>query len=61
MQLMVFDRWGRKLYEDSNYQNDWHADGLPDGVYYYRLKTVGLYETKIYKGSINILGSGMSQ
>ena len=41
--LEIFDRWGLKIYENSNYLNDW--DGLnyknkipvTDGVYYYIL------------------------
>lgn len=58
MELVIFDRWGRKLYEDSNYQSDWRAKGVPDGAYYYKLRTVGFYETDVYKGSITVLGSG---
>jgi len=58
MELVVFDRWGRKVYEDSNYQNDWRAEGASDGSYYFKLKTVGFYRTDSYKGSITVLGSG---
>ncbi|HAA10578.1 MAG TPA: hypothetical protein DCE41_02330 [Cytophagales bacterium] len=32
--LAVFDRWGKLLYSAENYQNDWEATDLPDGVYY---------------------------
>ncbi len=60
MELVVFDRWGRKLFDDSNYQSDWAAKGVPDGSYYFILKTVGFYKTEIYKGSITILGSGIT-
>lgn len=59
MELVVFDRWGRKIYDDSNYQSDWTAPGVPDGVYYFNLKTVGYYHTSVHKGSITVLGSGM--
>lgn len=58
MELVIFDRWGRKLYENSNYKSDWIAKGLPDGSYYYVLKTIGFYKTEKFKGSITILGSG---
>jgi hypothetical protein len=61
MELVIFDRWGRKLYENSNYKSDWHAEGVPDGSYYYILKTIGFYKTEKYKGSITILGSGLNQ
>jgi PKD repeat protein len=59
MELYVFDRWGRKIYSDANYQNDWKPEGLHDGVYYYELKTIGYYRTNKYKGSITLLGSGL--
>ena len=61
MELIVFDRWGRKIYDDSNYQGDWHANGVPDGSYYFKLRTVGFYNTENYKGSITILGSGITK
>jgi len=37
--VSVVNRWGKKVYENSDYQNDWDANGLADGIYYY---TVGL-------------------
>ncbi|MDO9256688.1 MAG: gliding motility-associated C-terminal domain-containing protein [Bacteroidales bacterium] len=61
MQLVIFDRWGRKVYESNNYKSDWIAAGVPDGSYYYILKTIGFYHTEIHKGSITVLGSGISQ
>ena len=61
MELLIFDRWGRKLYENSNYKSDWIAKGVPDGSYYYVLKTIGFYKTEKFKGSITILGSGITQ
>jgi gliding motility-associated-like protein len=42
--LMIFDRWGTKVYESSHYKNDWNGTGnvgskvskaLPSGTYYY--------------------------
>lgn len=36
--LRVFTRWGNQVFETDNYRNDWRAEGLPDGVYYYHLK-----------------------
>ena len=31
--LVVFNRWGNKVFEDPNYQNNWDGKDLPDGVY----------------------------
>ncbi|MCA8831856.1 DUF7948 domain-containing protein [Hymenobacter pini] len=36
--LQVFTRWGNKVFETDTYRNDWRADNLPDGLYYYLLK-----------------------
>lgn len=60
MELVIFDRWGRKIYESSNYKSDWEAKGIPDGSYFYILKTIGFYATESHKGSVTILGSGIT-
>jgi gliding motility-associated-like protein len=46
--LVIFNRWGNKVYEKTNYENDWEGNSnvkykigdkpLPVGVYYYVLK-----------------------
>jgi gliding motility-associated-like protein len=33
--LQIFSRWGRQVFESAAYHDDWAADGLPSGVYYY--------------------------
>ena len=55
MELFVLDRWGRKVFEDSNYQNDWDGDNLPDGTYYYKLNTYGYFRNKTYTGTVTII------
>jgi gliding motility-associated-like protein len=44
--LTVFNRWGKKVYESKDYQNDWDCDRHPSGVYYYVLSGSLLKETK---------------
>ncbi len=34
--LMVFNRWGSIVKEESGYKNDWDGGDLPAGTYYYR-------------------------
>jgi gliding motility-associated-like protein len=51
-QLVVFDRWGVKVYETSNYPNNWFASGVTDGTYYYVLT---LTNGKKYDGFVQIL------
>lgn len=53
--LIIFNRWGKKVYESENYQNDWNGEGLPDGVYFYVLKCTGFQSTDIFKGTVTIL------
>ncbi|CAN5272180.1 hypothetical protein BH09BAC5_BH09BAC5_15870 [soil metagenome] len=36
-QLMIYNRWGNKIYESPNYLNDWNGSGVSDGTYYYIL------------------------
>ena len=60
MELVIFDRWGRKIYESSDYKSDWIATGIPDGTYYYMLRTIGFYKTEKFRGSLTILGSGIN-
>ena len=54
--LVIFNRWGKKVYEASNYQNNWDGDRLDDGVYYYVLKCKGYFDDDEFYGSIMILG-----
>jgi gliding motility-associated-like protein len=48
--LEVYNRWGHVVYKNDNYQNDWDGTantgilldgdkGLPDGTYYYIVRT----------------------
>ncbi len=55
-ELVIYNRWGRKVYEASNYQNSWDGGGLNNGVYYYVLKCVGFYSNDEFMGSITIMG-----
>ncbi|MEO1448323.1 MAG: gliding motility-associated C-terminal domain-containing protein [Bacteroidota bacterium] len=51
-QLDIFDRWGRKVFTASPYQNDWGAEGVKAGTYYYRLR---VKETGVQKGGVAVL------
>ena len=35
--LVIFNRWGLKVYENTYYRNDWTGGDAPDGTYYYIL------------------------
>lgn len=40
-EIKIINRWQSTVYEKKGYQNDWRADGLSDGTYFYvlRIKT----------------------
>lgn len=42
--LSIYNRWGLKLFETTNYQNDWTGSKYPDGVYFYILSGPKLIE-----------------
>lgn len=44
--MEIFNRWGRKVYEQANYANNWGGDNQPAGVYYYLLTDRNGAQTK---------------
>jgi gliding motility-associated-like protein len=56
-EVNVYDRWGKRVLQTTNYQNDWAGtngtDVLADGEYYYFITSSG--SDKVYKGTITIL------
>ena len=50
--LVIYNRWGKLIYENTAYQNNWTGDEYPDGTYFYVLDIPKL--NKIYKGSVTI-------
>ena len=51
--LMVFNRWGTKVFEKADYQNNWNGDKQSDGVYYFILSAPKL--DKPVTGFVQIL------
>ncbi|MEE0947406.1 MAG: gliding motility-associated C-terminal domain-containing protein [Bacteroidales bacterium] len=54
-ELVVLDRRGKIVYRCKNYQNDWSAEGIPDGVYYFRLLIKHPSNSKINQGTLTII------
>jgi len=54
IRLEVFNRWGKKIYENLNYHNEWNGGGYADGVYYFII----IFPRNVIKpvnGSVTIL------
>ncbi len=56
--LVIFNRWGKIVYESTDYKNDWDGGKLPDGTYFYVLDCKGQTQNYNYKGSVMIWNSG---
>ena len=37
--IQIFNRWGKKVFEQSNYTDGWGKNNVPGGVYYYLLES----------------------
>lgn len=57
-ELLIFDRWGNLIFQASPYKNSWEGNynnvGLPEGAYYYVLKT-DVTNKKTLKGRVYII------
>ncbi|WP_443944161.1 gliding motility-associated C-terminal domain-containing protein [Pedobacter sp. AW1-32] len=55
-QLTIINRWGSTVYQSNKYLNDWTANGLSDGTYFYIVKVRnGSGDWLEYKGYITII------
>ncbi|MEB2773678.1 gliding motility-associated C-terminal domain-containing protein [Algoriphagus sp. D3-2-R+10] len=54
--VVIFNRWGDHVFTREDYQNDWQADGLGSGTYFYVLEVEEANgETKEFKGWIQVI------
>ncbi|MBS1505503.1 MAG: gliding motility-associated C-terminal domain-containing protein [Bacteroidetes bacterium] len=51
--LVITNRWGKEVFQSSNYNNKWDGGAESDGVYFYRLSTGG----QVFTGWVEILRS----
>lgn len=61
--LIVFNRWGQKVFEQASYNNGWEGtddkgENLPDGGYFWVLEVKESNgSTEVFKGSVSIIRS----
>ena len=53
--LIVYNRWGKKVYEASPYLNDWNGSNFPNGTYFYLLRTSKRSGEYKYDGTLTIM------
>jgi len=51
--IVIFNRWGNKIFEKEGYKNDLDGDGHSDGTYFYILELNDFAE-RIFKGTITV-------
>lgn len=57
-EISIVNRWGSPVYEKKGYQNDWTANGLSDGTYFYILKirdTASATTWQEFKGYVTVV------
>lgn len=52
----IFNRWGNKVYQWSDWNDPWDGGGSPSGTYYYVIEATGENGEKVeYKGQVTLL------
>ncbi|WP_162343044.1 T9SS type B sorting domain-containing protein [Cyclobacterium salsum] len=56
VEVLIFNRWGDLVFGAEDYQNDWAAEGLLSGTYYYQVRGVDARgNEKEYQGWIQVI------
>ena len=50
--LKIFNRWGKVLYKNTDYQDNWNGEDVPAGTYYYEIQ---LEDNASCKGWLQVL------
>ncbi|RDV16480.1 hypothetical protein DXT99_04570 [Pontibacter diazotrophicus] len=53
LELQVFNRWGKPVYQNNRYDNSWSATAMPAGIYYYHLTSSRTQ--KVFKGWVEVI------
>lgn len=55
-QIFVYSRWGNKVFQATNYNNDWDGDDLPAATYYFAIELNPIdFNAEPITGSVTIL------
>ncbi|MFC3197075.1 gliding motility-associated C-terminal domain-containing protein [Parapedobacter deserti] len=53
-EVLIFNRWGNEVYRSRNYQQDWTAQGIGEGTYYYMITLRKDGKETVHKGWVLI-------
>ncbi|HRZ43126.1 MAG TPA: choice-of-anchor L domain-containing protein [Bacteroidales bacterium] len=53
--LIIYNRWGKKVFEMENYDNTWDARNHSDGVYYWTLEYSTFFRDSKEHGTVTVL------
>ncbi len=53
-EVTVINRWENKVLQTGGYQNDWQGDNLPDGTYFYIIRTRRGSVQEVFTGALTI-------
>jgi hypothetical protein len=53
--VTIFSRWGNEVFHTPCYGNDWNAQGLADGVYFYVVKTAVKDYEHVGRGTLTVI------
>jgi gliding motility-associated-like protein len=56
-ELIVYNRYGDRVFSEKEYSGGWDGGKLPDGVYFYILRCQGYWKEDVFRGSVSIYGS----
>jgi gliding motility-associated-like protein len=55
-QILVYSRWGARVFQATNYRNDWDGDNLPAASYYYVIELNPIdFNAEPITGSVTIV------
>lgn len=53
VEVLILDRYGKELYKNEEYTDEWSAENLPDGIYFYQVSDQEY--SKKYKGWVQVV------
>ncbi len=55
-QMVIYNRWGQKVFEHTDYYNNWwDGANAPDGTYFYVLRYTRMGKTRYTEGTVTII------